>query len=51
LSDIYKTCRQGDRNEKWKTWYYPEKRRPNNGFPTQEMLRDIQDNLQTLSAR
>ena len=51
LSDIYKTCRQGDRNEKWKTWYYPEKRRPNNGFPTQEMLHAIQDNLQTLSAR
>ena len=51
LSAIYKTCRQGDRDSKWKTWYYPEKRRPNNGFPTLEMIAAIQNNLQTLSAK
>jgi len=31
----------GDTNPKWKTWYDPEKRRPNGGFPTLEELEEI----------
>jgi multidrug resistance efflux pump len=27
------TRRTGDKNPKWATWYAPEKRRPNGGFP------------------
>ncbi|MBS1654301.1 MAG: hypothetical protein JSU05_05595, partial [Bacteroidetes bacterium] len=45
LKEIYQTCMKGDKNEKWATWYDPAKRRPNNGFPTLEMIQTIQSNL------
>lgn len=48
LKAIYQTCNEGDRDLKWKTWYDPAKRRPNNGFPTGEMVKSIQSNLQNI---
>ena len=42
LKTIYSTRLKGDKNPKWKGWYDPAKRRPNNGFPTQEMLDQIE---------
>lgn len=41
LSVVYDRRKRGDRNELWKGWYDPAKRRPNNGFPTQAMLEDV----------
>lgn len=37
----------GDKNPRWEGWYSPAKRRPNNGFPTQEMLEEIKQKLET----
>ncbi len=48
LDAIYKRCAQGDKNDKWKGWYDPAKRRPNNGFPSIEMLDAIEANLRSL---
>jgi hypothetical protein len=48
LKDIYKTCMEGDKNKKWATWYDPAKRRPNNGFPTLDMIDSINKNLNGL---
>ncbi|HEU4608817.1 MAG TPA: glycosyl hydrolase 115 family protein [Chitinophagaceae bacterium] len=48
LNAIYQTCNEGDRDPKWKTWYDPVKRRPNNGFPTRQMVKSIQSNLQKI---
>jgi hypothetical protein len=45
LKTIYKTCLAGDINPKWATWYDPAKRRPNNGFPTLDMIASILANL------
>ena len=42
LSIIYKNSLKGDRNPRWKGWYNPAQRRPNNGFPTVEMLNAIE---------
>ncbi len=36
---------EGDKNPKWKGWYDPKIRRPNNGFPTMDMMKAIQVNL------
>jgi hypothetical protein len=35
----------GDKNPRWKGWYDPAKRRPNNGFPTHEMLEEIRKKI------
>src|SRR5665647_616074 len=48
LKIIYKTSLQGDKNNKWHTWYDPAKRRPNNGFPTMDMIKSIQANLDAI---
>jgi len=45
LDNIYERCNTGDKNPIWKGWYNPENRRPNNGFPTPEMLDLIEKNL------
>lgn len=45
LKVIYRHRNEGDKNAKWAHWYSPEIRRPNNGFPTFEMLDAIVHNL------
>lgn len=45
LKVVYATCLKGDENPKWATWYDPAKRRPNNGFPTLDMIASILINL------
>lgn len=45
LTELYNTRIVGDKNPKWSEWYNPKIRRPNNGFPTQKMLKAIADNL------
>ena len=45
LDHIQKRNIEGDKNEKWKGWYDPAKRRPNNGFPSQEKLDAIEANI------
>ncbi|MDN5205633.1 glycosyl hydrolase 115 family protein [Fulvivirgaceae bacterium BMA10] len=47
LDTLYKHRIDGDKNPKWETWYDPEKRRPNNGFPTTEMLNTIEEAMVT----
>ncbi|HPE77224.1 MAG TPA: glycosyl hydrolase 115 family protein [Draconibacterium sp.] len=42
LETVYKNSLEGDKNKKWAGWYDPAKRRPNNGFPTNEMLNNIE---------
>lgn len=42
LDVVYKRSLDGDKNPRWKGWYAPAKRRPNNGFPTKEMLDQIE---------
>jgi len=42
LTVIYENRMKGDRNPRWKGWYNPAQRRPNNGFPTMEMLDAIE---------
>lgn len=49
MTAINDTCHAGDRNPKWATWYDPLKRRPNNGFPTTDMIAAIQQHLRKLS--
>jgi hypothetical protein len=48
LKVVHKGCVSGDKNPRWEGWYLPENRRPNNGFPTQEMLDFIETNLEQL---
>lgn len=45
LNAVIKRSFDGDKNPRWKGWYDPAKRRPNNGFPTLEMLEDIREKL------
>ncbi len=45
LEIVYQNRIAGDKNKKWDTWYAPEKRRPNNGFPEAEMLNAIESNF------
>jgi hypothetical protein len=42
LDLIYQRRLTGDKNPLWATWYDPAKRRPNNGFPVQADLDDIE---------
>ncbi|OWW26040.1 hypothetical protein B4Q04_10705 [Zobellia sp. OII3] len=49
LEIIYRNRKTGDKEVKWKNWYNPEIRRPNNGFPTFQMLDQITLNLNTKS--
>jgi len=48
LDLVHEGCLTGDKNPGWDGWYYPENRRPNNGFPTREMLNIIEANLLSL---
>lgn len=48
LKIIYERRLDGDKNPKWSGWYDPAIRRPNNGFPTREMLIAIEENLTQL---
>ena len=48
LEVVYKNSKEGDQDSKWENWYSPEIRRPNNGFPTFEMLEDIETTLKSL---
>jgi hypothetical protein len=45
LDTVLQRSLYGDKNPRWKGWYDPSKRRPNNGFPTQEMLAEIREKL------
>ncbi len=45
LEVVHQRCITGDKNPTWEGWYNPKNRRPNNGFPTQEMLNAIEANL------
>jgi hypothetical protein len=47
LNIVYKRSLEGDKNERWAGWYDPVKRRPNNGFPTLEMLNKIGSDLKS----
>ncbi|NQU54798.1 MAG: glycosyl hydrolase 115 family protein [Bacteroidetes bacterium] len=47
LKIVYKRSLDGDKNKHWAGWYDPAKRRPNNGFPTMEMLNLIETNLKS----
>lgn len=51
LTQIYQNRIEGDKNVKWEKWYDPAIRRPNNGFPTMEMLEQISSNLDVLSKK
>lgn len=42
LAIVYDNRMKGDRNPRWKGWYNPAQRRPNNGFPTVEMMDAIE---------
>jgi hypothetical protein len=47
LETVHARSLEGDKNLRWKGWYDPAKRRPNNGFPTKEMLNEIERNLKS----
>ena len=49
LDIIYKGAGSGDKNPGWEGWYLPGNRRPNNGFPTLEMLNAIEENLRSIT--
>ncbi len=48
LKMVYERSLSGDKNSRWNGWYDPVKRRPNNGFPTMEMLDIINADLNSL---
>jgi hypothetical protein len=48
LETVLQRSLDGDKNPRWKGWYDPGKRRPNNGFPKQEMLKEIKLKLETV---
>lgn len=48
LGKVYERRLTGDKNPRWKGWYDPARRRPNNGFPTPEMLEAVEKNLESL---
>ncbi len=48
LKTVYSRSVNGDKNPTWKGWYDPKNRRPNNGFPTFEMMDTIENNLKEL---
>jgi len=45
LELVLQRSSDGDKNPRWEGWYDPAKRRPNNGFPTLEMLGEIREKL------
>ncbi|MBI1343345.1 MAG: hypothetical protein GC171_10475 [Terrimonas sp.] len=45
LQIIYKTFQEGNQESKFKNWYDPARRRPNNGFPDMEMIQKIREHL------
>lgn len=47
LKVVHERSEKGDKNPTWAGWYKPENRRPNNGFPTIEMLETIEANLKS----
>lgn len=47
LNTVYERRMSGDRNKKWAGWYDPSKRRPNNGFPTPDMLNLIEEAVES----
>ena len=49
LQMLYDNRLENSENDKWKGWYDPKIRRPNNGFPTSEMLFQISENLRKMS--
>ncbi|MEP1487516.1 MAG: glycosyl hydrolase 115 family protein [Algibacter sp.] len=51
LEIIHSRSLEGDKNQKWKNWYDPKIRRPNNGFPSKEMLESIKNNLANLKTK
>lgn len=48
LETVYGRKVSGDKDIRWKGWYNPSKRRPNNGFPTLEMIDQIKLKLSEL---
>lgn len=48
LDLVYQRKLEGDKNPRWQGWYDPAKRRPNNGFPTHQMITDIRKRLNSL---
>lgn len=50
LEIVYKHRAEGDLDKKWENWYAIKNRRQNNGFPTMEMIRGIENNLKKLQA-
>lgn len=48
LEIVHQRRLKGDENPKWEGWYNPANRRPNNGFPTPEMLDKVEANLCSL---
>jgi hypothetical protein len=44
---LVETRTTGDQNPKWAGWYHPAKRRPNGGFPTEETILQIEENLKS----
>ncbi|CAH8281420.1 S-layer family protein [Mariniflexile fucanivorans] len=49
LEKILERRDSGDLDAKWKGWYAIKNRRQNNGFPTTEMLEDIEANLNKIT--
>jgi len=49
LAMIYKRRMEGDKNQTWKGWYDPARRRPNNGFPKIDDLKRIKENFEKIS--
>lgn len=47
LDELYSNRLKNTKDPKWNGWYDPSKRRPNNGFPTQEMMNDIKVAIDT----
>jgi hypothetical protein len=48
LDEHIATRRAGDQNPRWKRWYDPAIRRPNNGFPTMTDLKEIKVKIDSL---
>ncbi len=46
LDTVWETALRGDKYSKWSGWYDPLKRRPNNGFPTADMMRAVRNHLE-----
>ncbi|WP_372757200.1 glycosyl hydrolase 115 family protein [Mariniflexile sp.] len=49
LETIYQRRASGDLDKKWNNWYSIKIRRQNNGFPTIEMLAEIESNLNKMT--